>query len=95
MSDLQLYLDSLDKDKEYFTVVQWDDGILHNTKNLDLYSFASGGMGDYAYPLNCTPRPDTVSIKPKRELLCSFVGRSRLRLSSAPRTFFQGEKDGT
>jgi len=74
MSDLQLYLDSLDKDKEYFTVVQWDDGILHNVKNLDLYSFASGGMGDYAYPLNCMPRPNTVFIKSQRELLCSFVG---------------------
>ena len=74
MSDLQFYLDSLDRDEEYFTIVQWDDGILHDVEHLDLFSFASGGVGDYPYPLNCEPRPQTTNLKPPKTLLCSFVG---------------------
>lgn len=73
MSDLQNYLDSLDRSKKYFTVCQWDDGIVNNVEDLDLYVFSSGGVGDYAYPLNCLPHPD-LGDDFQKHILCSFVG---------------------
>lgn len=77
MSELQEFLDGLDKSKEYFTVVQWDDGILQNTDGLDLKVFASGGVGDVCIPLLCQPPPlNTVGINVgnARQILASFVG---------------------
>lgn len=52
MSELQDYLDSLDRSKKYFTVVQWDDGILQDISGLDIISYSSGGVGGYPIPLN-------------------------------------------
>ena len=34
MSDLQRYLNSLDRNKKYFTIIQYDDGILENIEDL-------------------------------------------------------------
>ena len=73
MDDLQNYLDGLDRNKSYFTVCQWDDGIVNNIDGLDLFVFSSGGIGDYAYPLNCMPHPD-IQFHPRRDILCSFIG---------------------
>jgi len=75
MSDIQEYLDSLDRSKAYFTVCQWDDGIVNNTDGLDLFVFSSGGIGDYPYPLNCLPHPiDPVTFTSYRHVLGSFMG---------------------
>jgi glycosyltransferase involved in cell wall biosynthesis len=69
--DLQNFLNSLPRDKKYFTVVQWDDGIKHNLDGLDVMSFASGGIGNYPIPLvNC---PHTKEDK-ERDIFASFVG---------------------
>lgn len=75
MSDIQKYLDSLDRSKKYFTIVQWDDGIVNNIDGLDLLIFASGGIGDYAIPLNSSFIRNQPYI-PINELkmLYSFVG---------------------
>ena len=73
MSDLQDYLDALDRSKKYFTVCQWDDGIVNDINGLDLYVFSSGGVGDYAYPLNCLPHPN-LGNDFQRRILCSFMG---------------------
>lgn len=75
MSDLQEYLDSLDRSKKYFTIVQWDDGILNNINGLDIFKFASGGIGDYPIPLSSY----YFNQMPKKEIkeygyLCSFAG---------------------
>ena len=72
MSDLQQYLDSLDRGKDYFTICQWDDGIVSNIEGLNLEVYSSGGVGDYAYPLNCMPH-NTQDSK-DRTILASFVG---------------------
>lgn len=72
MSDIQDYLNSLDRAKKYFTVCQWDDGIRNDVNDLDLFVYASGGVGDYAYPLNCMPH-GTTDVK-HRTILASFVG---------------------
>ena len=77
MSDIQDYLNSLDRGKKYFTVCQWDDGIRNNTDGLDIFVYASGGVGDYAYPLNCMPHG--TQDNPHRTILASFIGVIRGR----------------
>ena len=85
MSDLQDYLDSLDKSKKYFTVLQYDDGILQDI-NFDLRVFGAGGGGKRKVPaknigepipLICSPGP--VDKTKERDLLCSFVGAVKRR----------------
>ena len=71
MSDLQNFLDSLPRNKKYFTIVQWDDGIKNNLNGLDIISFASGGVGDYPIPL--INKPHNKSIKEKN-IFASFIG---------------------
>lgn len=80
MSDLQDYMDSLDKSKKYFTIIQYDDGILQDI-NFDLRVFGAGGGGKVKVPrgnlgepipLICTPGP--VDKTKDRDILCSFVG---------------------
>ena len=82
MSDLQIFLDSLDKTKKYFTIIQYDDGILQNIDNLDILVFGSGGGGmknvpeknlGMAIPLICKPNPN-ISRNKQRSILAGFVG---------------------
>ena len=91
MSDLQLFLDNLPRDKKYFTIVQYDDGIVNNLKDLDILIFSSGGVGHYPIPLINKPY---LKMERDRDIFASFVGtingRHRLReemnslLSSKP-----------
>lgn len=78
INDLQTYLNSIPMDKKYFTIVQYDDGIINNTSHLDLFKFSSGGIGDYAIPLNCLPY---VQNKTKRDIFASFIGSIKGRHS--------------
>ena len=82
MSHLQKYLDGLDRSKKYFTVIQYDDGILQNIDDLDILIFGAGGgektiseknLG-YPIPLICLPTPD-VRKNRERDMLCSFIGK--------------------
>jgi hypothetical protein len=80
MNDLQNYLNQLPKDKKYFTIIQYDDGILQNIDNLDIFIFGQGGkltkndnikkLG-YPIPLNCLPSNIT---KKEKNIKCSFIG---------------------
>ncbi len=69
--DLQQFLNEVPSNEKLFTVVQWDDGIRHNISNLNLYSFASGGIGDYPIPLICCP---VEKIERPRDIFASFIG---------------------
>jgi len=82
MSDLQTYLNSLDRGKKYFTIIQYDDGILQNIADLDIFIFGSGGGGrkpvprknlGYPIPLICEPDPNANKDR-SRDILGSFVG---------------------
>jgi Exostosin family len=79
MNDLQIYLNQLPRNKKYFTIIQYDDGILQNIDNLDIFIFGQGGkltkndlkkIG-YPIPLNCLPSNFT---KKERNIKCSFIG---------------------
>jgi hypothetical protein len=71
MSDLQSFLDSLSRDEKYFTIVQWDDGIKNDLKDLDIEIFASGGVGDYPIPLINQPH---IKVERNRDIFASFIG---------------------
>jgi hypothetical protein len=71
MSDLQNFLDSLPRDKKYFTIIQWDDGILNNLDGLDILVFSSGGVGNYPIPLINLPH---TKVERERTIFASFVG---------------------
>lgn len=76
IAGLQKFLDSLDRSKKYYTIVQYDDGILNDLKYLDIKVFSmSGPPMDYCLPLLCQDHP-AIDPMPKRDLFCSFVGRN-------------------
>jgi hypothetical protein len=79
LSELQSFIDNLDKAKKYFTIVQYDDNIINNLNDLDILIFAQGGYGNYEdktypIPLNCQSNSYNYEIKEK-DIFCSFVGR--------------------
>ena len=76
LSDLQAYLDQLDRNKKYFTLIQYDDGILNDISGLDLYVFslAQDKKYDFILPTTCLPRPN-INKNRTRDIFCSFFGR--------------------
>jgi len=87
MSDIKIFLSNLDKNKKYFTIVQYADGILQNIDELDIKIFGCGGGGlmtisdkniGYPTPLVCQPNPN-INVNKNRDILCSFVGVIRGR----------------
>jgi hypothetical protein len=82
MMDLQKFLDRLDRNKKYFTVIQYDDGILQDLKDLDILIFGAGGGGkktlserNLGIPIPLLCQPSLFIDKSKnRDLLCSFAG---------------------
>lgn len=73
INDLQPYLNSLDRSKRYYTVVQYDDGILNNVSHLNLRVYAmSGKRIDYPLPLICQPHQFKFDFE--RNILANFIG---------------------
>lgn len=76
IASLQRFLDRLDRSKKYFTIIQYDDGVLNDLKDLDIKVFSmSGTPMDYCLPLLCQDHKP-INPMPKRDLFCSFVGRN-------------------
>lgn len=74
IQNLQRYLDRLDTSKRYYTIVQFDNGIINNIDHLDLKIFSmGGGRVDYPIPLLCQPHRPQKGVK--QDLLASFIGR--------------------
>lgn len=73
LSELQQFIDSLDTDKKYYTVLQYDDGILNDISKLDIKVFGSGGGRiDFPIPLLTMPHPYTFDRR--WDIFCSFSG---------------------
>lgn len=78
ISDLQLFLNKLDRDKKYFTIVQYDDSILSDIDDLDILIFTQGGYGKYkdkSYPIPLHYQLNSVITNPDKNIFCSFIGR--------------------
>ena len=72
---IQKFIDDLDKTKKYYTIVQYDDGILNNIKDLDIKVIAmSGPRIDFAIPMLCTPHKFNFKPDGKRDIFASFIG---------------------
>lgn len=75
MSELQKFLDRLDRSKKYYTIVQYDNGILSNLRDLDIMVFSmSGGRTDYPLPLISQKHKCTINPYLNRYLKGSFIG---------------------
>ena len=75
---LQYYLDHLDRSLKYYTIVQYDDGILNHVEHLDIKVYSmSGTPVDYSLPLLC--QPHAYQFDCTRDIFMSFVGRNNHR----------------
>lgn len=73
LQELHNFINSLDKSKKYFTIVQYDDGILNDLSGLDIKVFGMGG-GHYDYPLPLIAKPHPYSFTSHRDIFCNFMG---------------------
>ena len=73
---IQKFLDTLDRSKKYYTIVQYDDGILNNIDHLDILVCAmSGPRIDFSLPLLCTPHKFNFQPKEIKKIYkASFIG---------------------
>jgi hypothetical protein len=73
LKELQLFINSLDKSKNYFTIVQYDSGPLVNLpRNIKVFAM-SGKRIDYPLPLITKPHP--YNLTAERTIHASFMGR--------------------
>jgi len=73
MSMMQRMIDNLDRSKKYYTVLQYDDGIMNNISHLDIKVFGSGGGRiDYPLPLLCQPHATFENFE--RTFFANFMG---------------------
>ena len=75
LAHLQGYINILDKSKKYYTIVQYDDGILNDLSGLDIRVYSmSGTPMHYPLPLICQPHEYKFDLE--RDIFMSFVGRN-------------------
>lgn len=75
INSLQHFINSLDKSKKYFTIVQYDDGILNDLSGLDIKVFSMSGQPmDYCLPLICKPHQPLPTTN--KDIFASFIGRN-------------------
>jgi hypothetical protein len=72
LSELQSYIDALDKSKKYFVICQYDDSILNDLSGLDVYQFNMSRQWDYPLPLIGQPHPYV--FNEEKKYLANFVG---------------------
>ncbi len=92
IKELQIFIDSLDKKEKYFTIVQYDDGILNDLKGLDIKVFAmSGKRVDYPLPLISMQHPTPWTEH--KYLFCNFVGKETHPIRTAIVKYYNNHKD--
>lgn len=72
--ELQTYIDRLDRSKKYFTIIQYDDDILNDVSDLDLYRFSMSKTGENIYPLPLIGQPMPYIFKSEKKYLANFIG---------------------
>jgi len=90
---LQTFINSLPRDRKYFTVCQYDDGPMVDFKDLDIKVFGmSGGRIDYPIPLLCWPHKYEFP-NVKKDIFCSFVGSDTHQIRRELVKEFKGKKN--
>lgn len=91
-NNLQRFIDSLPRDKKYFTICQYDDGPMVDFKDIDIVVFGmSGGRIDYPIPLLCQPHGYRFDCK--RDIFASFIGGDTHPIRRELVKQFTGHKD--
>lgn len=76
MVDLQKFLNTLDRSKKYYTIVQYDGGIQNDISHLDIQVFSmSGGRTDYPLPLISQAHSYSLHIIGQRSIIANFIGK--------------------
>lgn len=89
IANLQEYLNMLDKSKKYFTVLQYDDGILNDLSGFDIKVFGSGGGRiDFPIPLICKPHPFEFALR--KDTFASFIGSNSHPIRRTMTNLFRG-----
>lgn len=70
--ELQQFLYSLDRNKKWFSIIQYDDSILDDVSHLDLFRFEMSKNIGCPIPLLCQPHPYFYPLEKK--YIASFVG---------------------
>lgn len=88
-NELQRFINTLPKDVKYYTIVQYDDGILNDLSGLDVRIYAmSGNRIDYPLPLLCKPHGH--KFRSHRRWLFNFIGKDthpvRRKVFNLPKT---------
>lgn len=74
MARLQTFLNRLDRSNKYYTIVQYDGGLLHDVSHLDIKVFSmSGGRTDYPLPLISQPHGFNHNVT--KYHLANFIGK--------------------
>jgi hypothetical protein len=77
MVDLQKFLNGLDRPKKLYTIVQYDNGIIHDLSHLDIKVFSmSGGRTDYPLPLISIPHGYSLRPNGNRNTFANFIGKA-------------------
>jgi hypothetical protein len=73
---IQCYLNTIPKDKKYFTVCQHDDAPTEKIDHLDIDVYSAGGnySKGIPIPLICSPIPNQFLDPIEKSIFCSFVG---------------------
>jgi len=71
--DLQEYIDSLDPNKKYFTLSQYDDGVMVHWRGKDVLEFNMSKNSGFPIPLMCEPH--SYKHDGSKKYLASFVGQ--------------------
>ena len=69
---LQDYVDKLPKDLKYWTICQYDDGVMTDFKDLDILVFSMSKKTGVEIPLLC--KPHSYSWNGKKSIFASFIG---------------------
>lgn len=71
--ELQSFVNSLDRSKKYFSIIQYDSGpLIKLPDNIKMFAM-SGNKIDYPLPLICQPHP--YKFDNQKDIFCSFIGR--------------------
>lgn len=77
LSRLQNFINSLDPSLKYYTICQYDDGILNDLSKLDIKVFGMSGQPiNYTLPLLCMPHIYKFPKDGKRPIFANFIGRN-------------------
>lgn len=72
IAQLQAFIDSLDKSKKYWSVIQYDDSILNDVSGLDILRFEMSKNNGIPIPLMCEPHP--YKFDTPKKYFASFIG---------------------